>query len=131
MARGAREQRLGEQGITRTNGAISSEITVAHHRPDAHAPIGKRFDAVIGQLGDIDEQIWVPYPQLQMVDEVRPSGEEDPVRHLGEERDGAGCVTCAFVAERIHRGASCSTRWARCASCACWATSLIAGTIVA
>ena len=130
LARGAREQRLGEQGIAGANRAIGREIAVAHHCPDTHASTGERFDAVIGQAGDIDQQIRLPHPQPHMVDEVRPSGEEDPVRRLGEERDGAGGVRWAFVAEGIHRRAS-SACLARCASCACWMTSLIAGTMLA
>src|SRR6266849_1820091 len=131
LARGACEQRLGEHGIARANGAIGRQIAVAHHRSDADAPIGEQFDAIIGQVGDVDQQIWVPYPQPQMVDEVRPSSEENSVRRLGEERDGAGGVTRTFVAERIHSCASFPTCWGRSGSCACWATSLIAGTILA
>ncbi len=130
LARGPCEQRLGEQGIARANRAIGREIAVAHQRPDAHAPIGERFDTVIGQVADIDQQIWFPHPQLQMVDQVRPSSQEDPVGRLGEKRDGAGGVTCAFIAEGSHRRAS-SACLARCASCAGFATSLIAGTMLA
>src|SRR5260221_8125992 len=128
LARGSSEQGLGEQGIACANGAIGREVAVAHHRPDADAPTGERFDAVIGKVGDIDQQIRLPPPQPQMVNEVGPASEEDPVGRLGEERDGAGRVAGTFIAEGIHRRASSSTR---CASCACWTTSLIAGTILA
>src|SRR5260370_5254508 len=128
VARDSSEQRLAEQGIAGANGAIGREVAVAHHCPDAEAPIGERFDTVIGKVGDIDQQIRLPHPQPHMVDEVGPSSEEDPVLLLGEERDGAGRVAGTFITEGIHRRASCSTR---SASCACWMTSLIAGTILA
>ena len=36
-----------------------------------------------------------------MVDEVRPASEEGSVWGLGEQRDGAGGVTGAFVTEGI------------------------------
>ena len=131
LARGAREQRLGEQGIARAHRAISRQIAVAHQRPDTYASIGERFDAVIGQVADVDQQIRLPHPQPQMVDQVRPSSEENPVGCLGEERDGTGGVRRAFVAEGSHRRASFPTCCIRSASCACWATSLIAGTMLA
>jgi len=39
-------------------------------------------------MGDIDQQIGLAHPEPQMVDEVRPSGEEHPcagyVGHLSE-----------------------------------------------
>src|SRR5713226_548868 len=53
LARGTREQRLGEQGIARANGMIGREVGVAHHCPDTDAPIGERIDTVKGQVGDI------------------------------------------------------------------------------
>src|SRR5260370_26626601 len=102
---------------------IGREVGVAHHCADADAPIGERLDTVIGKVGDIDEQIWLPHPQLQMVDEVGPSSEEDPIRRLGEERDGAGRVAGTFITEGIHRRASSFTP---CACCGWWATFFIA-----
>src|SRR5437763_13834519 len=113
------------------NRTVGSEVAVAYQRSDTDAPIGKRFDAVEGQVADIDQQIGLAHPEPQMVDEIRPSGEEDPTRLLGQERDGALCVARAFVAKRIHGCASLPTCCICWASCACWMASLIAGTILA
>src|SRR6266567_4132560 len=41
-----------------------------------------------------------------MVNEVRPSSEEDARRNLSQHRDRTGCVARAFIAERIHRATS-------------------------
>src|SRR5205085_6823153 len=122
---------LGEQGIAAADGAIGSEVAVTHQGSDAHAPIGERVNAVVGQVGDIDQHIGLAHAELEMVDEVRSSGEEDSTRLLAQERDSAGGVARAFVAKRIHGCASFPTCCICCSSCACWTVSLIAGTILA
>ena len=82
-------------------------------------------------MGDIDQQIGLAHPEPQVIDEVRPSGEEHTARFLAQERDSALCVARAFITKRIHGCASFPTCWVRNGSCACWATCLIAGTILA
>ncbi len=52
-----------------------------------------------GQVADIDQQIGLAHPEPQMVDEVRPSGEEHTARLLGQERDSAGSVTARVRSE--------------------------------
>ncbi len=48
LARSTGEHGLGEQGIAAADRTIGGEVAVAYQGADAHAPIGERFNTVIG-----------------------------------------------------------------------------------
>lgn len=96
------EQCLGEHGIALADVAVGGEIAVAHAGTDPHAAVLARLDAVERQAADVDHELGAGDPQLHVVDQVGPAGEEYRVGPTAQRGDGAGDVVGPEVLERCH-----------------------------
>lgn len=103
LARGAREQGLGEDGITGADGRMGREIAVADRGADAERAVRELLDLVQGQAADVDEQVGPFDAEFHQVDQVGAAAEVAGAGVGGEEIRRLFGAGGPYVVEGLHR----------------------------
>lgn len=104
LARGAREQRLGEHRVALTHAPVGRELGVSRGRTDPQAAVGALLDRLV-QPRDVDQAHRRLDAEAHQVDEVGASAEVADLAAgggLGGGRDRTGGVGRALVCKRPH-----------------------------
>src|SRR5260370_15021560 len=88
--------------IAGADGGISAKVVVPHAGSDPDTPALPALDAVQGRASHVHEEIRDPHPQLHVIDEVGPGGEERGAGPPGHAGDRARDVRGALVREGSH-----------------------------